>query len=315
MTGPTLRTVTRTSGANAALKDGTVVPDGLSLDVVEVPVLVHAFRRMVRGLEFDVSEMAVTTYLVAREHGVRFTALPVFLVRGFHHGAIQVLAGSGVTEVSQLAGARVGVNRGYTVTTGVWARSVLQAEHGLDLASVTWVLSGDEHVEAYRPPGNVVPAPDGRSLEDLLRSGDLAAVVGADLRAPDVVPLLEQPEEAAVRALRERGSYPVNHLVVVRDDVLEEHPDVAEQLFDAFTRAKQPYLQALRAGTVVDPTATDRTYARVLAETGADPLPYGIEPSRRVLTDLMDHAVTQGILRERVDVDRLFAPSTRHLVG
>src|SRR5919106_3234977 len=83
-----LKTVTRTQGHNAALKDGTVTPRGFTFDFEEVPVLVRGFRRMVRGLEFDVSEMAFTTYLCAREHGVRFTALPVFLVRAFHHGAI-----------------------------------------------------------------------------------------------------------------------------------------------------------------------------------------------------------------------------------
>ena len=85
-----LTTLTRTQGANQALKDGTVTPAGFSLKFEEIPVLVKGFRRMVRSLEFDVSEMALTTYLTAREHGVAFTALPVFLVRGFHHGAIRV---------------------------------------------------------------------------------------------------------------------------------------------------------------------------------------------------------------------------------
>jgi 4,5-dihydroxyphthalate decarboxylase len=140
-----LRTVTRTSGANAALKDGSVAPRGAVLDFVEIPVLVQGFRRMVRELEFDVSEMALTTYLVAKEHGVRFTALPVFLVRGFHHGAIRVRRGGGVDQPKQLEGRRVGVNRGYTVTTGVWARGILADEYGVDTDAVTWVLSGDEH--------------------------------------------------------------------------------------------------------------------------------------------------------------------------
>src|SRR5690606_7960282 len=88
MIRPVLKTVTRTQGNNAALKNGDIVPDGFSLDFEEVPVPVNAFRRMVRKLKFDVCEMALTTYLSAREHGVRFTALPIFLVRAFHHGAI-----------------------------------------------------------------------------------------------------------------------------------------------------------------------------------------------------------------------------------
>ena len=144
-----LTTLTRTQGANLALKDGTVTPAGFSLKFEEIPVLVKGFRRMVRSLEFDVSEMALTTYLTAREHGVAFTALPVFLVRGFHHGAIRYNTRSGIRGPNDLEGRRVGVNRGYTVTTGVWARGILATEYGVDLGRVTWV-SGRNGSDAPR---------------------------------------------------------------------------------------------------------------------------------------------------------------------
>jgi ABC-type nitrate/sulfonate/bicarbonate transport system substrate-binding protein len=313
MVEPLLKTVTRTTGANAALKDGSVSPRGFAFSFEEVPVLVSGFRRMVRGLEFDVSEMALTTYLVAKAHGVRFTAVPAFLVRGFHHGAVQVLAGSDVRAPKDLEGRRVGVNRGYTVTTGVWARAVLQDEHGVDLSAVTWVLSGDEHVAQYVPPDNVVPVEAGRSLEELLRSGDLAAVVGADLDAPDVVPLLPDPAAAALTALRERGFWPINHLVVVKDELLEAQPELGAQVFDAFARAKQAYVARLRAGQLED--AADRRYARVMEVTGADPLPYGIAPNRAVLEQLLRSAVDQRILDRPVTLEDVFAPATLDLVG
>src|SRR5680860_651174 len=164
----TLKTVTRTQGNNAALKDGRVKPNGFTFDFEEVSVLPQAFRRMVRGLEFDVSEMAVTTYLTAREHGVEFTALPIFLVRGFHHGAILHNIKAGIKTPKDLEGKRVGVNRGYTVTTGVWARAILQDQYGVNLDKITWVLSGDEHVQSWQAPGNVVPLEAGRKMEDLL---------------------------------------------------------------------------------------------------------------------------------------------------
>src|ERR687893_2467280 len=173
--GPVLQTVTRTQGANAALRTGEVLPRGFRFAFEEVPVLTTAFRRMVRELEYDVCEMALTTYLVAKEHGVAFTALPVFLVRGLHHGSIQVAAGSGIRHPKDLEGKRVGVDRGYTVTTGVWARGVLQDEHGVDLSKITWVLSGDEHVAEYRPPANVVPIEPGKKMADMLTSGELVA--------------------------------------------------------------------------------------------------------------------------------------------
>lgn len=309
-----LTAVSRTQGNNAALKCGEVVPDGVTLAFEEVPVLPKAFRRMVRGLEFDVSEMALTTYLVAKAHGAALTALPVFLVRGFHHGAIQVDPAVGLAPCD-LEHRKVGVNRGYTVTTGVWARGVLQDEHGVDLSKVTWVLSGDEHVQAYRPPANVEPAPVGATLAGLLAAGELAAVVGADLDGPGAAPLLPDPEAAGYAALQDRGHYPINHLVVVRDELLDAHPDLGAQLFEAFARSKSLYVDQLRAGTLESPTATDRMHARVMELTGNDPLPYGIEPNHAVLEELLRHAVDQSILDAAGDLEQLFAPGTRHLSG
>src|SRR5687768_17780623 len=122
MPGPRLKTVTRTQGTNLALKDGTIRPRNFEFDFEEIDPLIAAFRRMVRGLEFDICEMAITTYVCARAHGKRFTAIPVFLVRAFHHGAIRVNTKAGIETPKDLEGRRVGVNRGYTVTTGVWAR-------------------------------------------------------------------------------------------------------------------------------------------------------------------------------------------------
>jgi 4,5-dihydroxyphthalate decarboxylase len=300
-----LTTLTRTQGANQALKDGTVSPAGFSLRFEEIPVLVKGFRRMVRNLEFDVSEMALTTYLTAREHGVAFTALPIFLVRGFHHGAIRYNTRSSIRGPKDLEGRRVGVNRGYTVTTGVWARGILASEHGVDLSRVTWVLSGDEHVASYVPPANVVPAETGADLGDMLLRGELDAVIGVDVDDPDVAPLIPEPEEAAITALRKHSFYPINHLVVVKDEVLHRHPGVASAVFDAFTEAKDRYVARLSDGDVS--TDTDRMYARVLQTTGTDPLPYGVEPNRAMLEQLMEFALAQRILARPVDIDDVFA--------
>lgn len=310
-----LKTVTRTQGNNEALKDGTVRPVGFELDFEEVPVLVRAFRRMVRDLEFDVSEMAFTTYLCAKAHGKRFTALPVFLVRGFHHGAILHNTNAGIHHPKDLEGRRVGVNRGYTVTTGVWARAILQDEYGVDLSKVTWVLSGDEHVAEYRPPDNVVSMDPGDSLDALLAAGDLAAAIGVESGHPDVAPLIPDPAGAALQALRTRGFYPINHLVVVQDELLEAHPDLAGSVFDAFAEAKTAYVDRLRAGRIQEPTPTDLMYQQVMEATGEDPLPYGIAPNRPVIDELIGHAVSQGILERTCEVDELFAESTHHLTA
>jgi len=152
-----VKIVTRTQGNNRALKEGAVRPRLCEFEFIEVEPLVSAFRRMVRGLEFDVSEMALTTYITARAHGKRFFGLPIFLVRAFHHAAIAYNTRSGIEHPTDLEGRKVGVNRGYTVTTGLWARAILQHQYGVDLNSITWVLSGDEHVTEYHPPPNVIP--------------------------------------------------------------------------------------------------------------------------------------------------------------
>jgi 4,5-dihydroxyphthalate decarboxylase len=310
-----LTIVTRTQGNNQALKDGSVRPRGREFDFQDVPVLIDGFRRMVRSLEFDVSEMALSTYLCAREHGTRFTALPIFLVRAFHHGAILVNTRAGIATPKDLEGKRVGVNRGYTVTTGLWARSVLQQEYGVDLSRITWVLSGDEHVAQYQPPANVVPVAKGEKIADLLVAGELAAAIGIEVDHPDVKPLIPDAAQAGFAALRSRGHYPANHLIVMRDDLLAAQPQLAVDVFEAYAQAKRQYLERLQAGAIEQPTAADRLHLRVMEITGRDPLPYGIEPNRPMLHEWIEHCLTQGIITRRVAVDDLFAPATRALVA
>lgn len=315
MTERRLKTVARTQGNILALKEHTVSPHTCTLDFVEVDPLIAAFRRMVRGNEFDVCEMAITTYLCARAHGKPFTALPIFLVRAFHHGAILYNTKAGIASPKDLAGKKIGVNRGYTVTTGVWARSVLQDECGVDLDSVTWVLSGDEHVAEYRPPSNVVPIEAGRKMSDMLASGELAAAIGIEVEHPDVKPLFPDSLESGLAALRSRGHYPINHTVVVRDELLDAHPDLAADLFNAFAEAKRLYVDRLKQGQIEKPTSVDALHRRVMEVTGADPLPYGIEPNRRVLEDLVRHALTQHIISQPVSLNELFARGTERLIG
>jgi 4,5-dihydroxyphthalate decarboxylase len=309
-----LKTVTRTQGNNRALKDGTVKPRIFAFDFEEVDPLIAAFRRMVRGNEFDICEMAITTYICAKAHGKPMTAVPVFLVRAFHHGAILVNTKAGIRTPKDLEGTKVGVNRGYTVTTGVWARSILQDEHGVDLSKIMWMLSGDEHVAEYRAPANVVPIEKGKDIGDMLASGELAAAIGVEVKAPDVKPLIPDALEAGLTALRRRGHYPINHTVVIKDELIAKHPDLAADVFDAFARAKRRYVEALKAGKIDKPTEVDEVHRRVMEITG-EPLPYGIAPNRDVIDELIRHALTQGIISKPVTAEELFAPSTRVLVG
>ena len=127
-------------------------------------------------------------------------------------------------------------------------------------------------------------------------------------------PLIPNALEAGLAALRERGHYPINHTVVIKDELIAKHPDLAADVFNAFAESKRRYLERLKAGQIEKPTEVDKMHQRVMEITG-DPLPYGIAPNRKVIEELIQHALTQGIITKPVTVDELFVPSTRRLVG
>ncbi len=309
-----LHTALQTLGHTQALKDGSIRPQTFEFEFEEVAQIIQAFRRMVRGLEFDISEMAITTYLCAKANGKKFTAIPVFPFRAFHHGAIVTNTKLGITDPKQLEGKKVGVNRGYTVTAGVWARSILQHEYGVDLSKITWVLSGDEHVAEYKAPGNVVSIEPGKKIEDMLLSGELVAASGVVMDHPDIKPLIPNPAQVGFEALRMRGHYPINHTLVVKDELLEAHPDLARDIFETFAKAKQAYVETLRAG-VAAPTKNDQTALKIMEITGKDPMPFGVEPNRAMIEAINQYATEQQIIPRAFRMDEIWARGTLELVG
>jgi 4,5-dihydroxyphthalate decarboxylase len=308
-----LKTVTRTQGNNRALKDGAVTLPDFVLDFEEVNPLPRAFRAMVREQAYDVCEMALTTYITARAYGVPITAIPVFLVRDFHHKSMVASAMASLPNLKELEGRRVGVSRGYTVTTGVWARAILAEEHDVDLSNVTWSRSDDEHVPNWRMPSHVQDLNGEGSLDEQLARGDLDAAVGV-VAGDATRSLIADPFAAGLAALKRRGFYPINHLVVVRDDLLAEVPDLAVQLFDAFSASKKAYVADLKAGRISDLTAADKTHLAVM-DVMDDPLPYGFAPNADTLDSIMHHVVSQGIIDTAIPLEDLFATNTHGLVG
>src|SRR5262245_14938120 len=161
-------------GHTKALKDGSVPIAGVAAEFIEVSPIVGAFRRMVRDLEFDVCEMAPTTYMIARARGAPYIALPVFRMRRFHHGGCLVRPDAGIKVPKDLEGRQVGV-RAYSVTTGVYTRGIFVNEYGLDASKVTWVVDDEEHVTTLKLPDNVVHAPEGKSLQSMMKAGEIQA--------------------------------------------------------------------------------------------------------------------------------------------
>lgn len=300
MTTPlTLKTAIGSYGHTKALKSGEISPAGAQLEHVEVTPIIAAFRRMCRQVEFDVCEMAITTYLCAKANNLPFTALPVFLVRAFHNGAIQ-LNSEAVSNAKDLEGKKVGV-RAWTVTTGVWAKSILENDYGVDLDKVEWVIADEEHVLEYQTPANVT-SQIGANLGEMLASGELAAGIGIPkVDSPNVKPLVENGNAAANEWYQKTGVFPINHLLVVRDELLEANPSLGKDLYDAFKQARDQYVAGLDASTDEADAGIKRTAALV-----GDPLPYGIEPNRKTLEAIIAAATSQHILSGETSIDDVF---------
>src|SRR4029453_7513514 len=276
------------------LKDGPVTAPGIEFEDVEITPIIAAFRRMCRRLEFDVAEMAITTYLTAKAYNKPFTALPVFVVRQFHHSPIVYNVKSGVVSPKDLEGKKVGV-RAYTVTTGGWARGILATEYGVDLSKVTWVLADEEHVEEYHKdyPTNVVYQA-GANLGAMVASGELDAAIGVGrVDSSDVKPLIPNAREAEAAWYRKTGLYPINHTVVVKDSLLRADPTLAPRLFDAFKEAKAVFLRQLSTGAEL--AGEEQALAQRRSLVGDDPLPYGMARNRQAIEAVIQFAQDQKI--------------------
>ena len=304
MSDLSMRTAIGTYGYTTDLKNGTIESSKFEMDHVEISPITSVFRRMVRSMEFDVAEMALSTYLCARAHGKAMTGIPIFVVRSFYHGTISCSVRSGIKQPGDLAGRRVGV-RGYTVTPGVWARGILQTAYGLDLDSVTWVLSGDEHVAEYQAPSNVVTSTN-EDLNAMMLSGEIDAAIGAGpTDSPEIVPLFPDAANADVDWFKKTGLYPISHMMVVKDEHLASHRWLPGELISMFQEAKKPYLEQLHSGAALGPA--DQTILELSKIVGDDPLPYGVEASRKTLDTFMQFNLDQKIIPEMVTTDEAFA--------
>ena len=300
-----------------AIKNGTIKIEGVEPEFVTVKPQIGAFRRMVRDVEFDVCELAPTTYIIARAYGAPFVALPIFVTRRFHHGGMLVNPAAGIHTAKDLEGKQVGV-RAYSVTTGVWNRQVLIDEFGLDSSKVTWVVDDEEHVQNMVLPANVIHAAAGTSLAEMMAKGELVAgVEGAagigrtgaptggwqevEADYPDLVP------DATAREAEyyaRTGVYPMHGTIVVKDSVLAEHPWIAKSLYDAFEQAKNEWLERLNAGEAT--TAGDKKYIELQKIVGADPLPYGLAANMKTIEALEATAFKQELTPRRMSVAELF---------
>ena len=302
----------------AALINGSIPIEGVEANFVRVHPQIAAFRRMVRQVEFDVCELAPTTYIIARGYGSPFVALPIFVTRSFHHRGLLVRPDANIKTPKDLEGKKVGV-RAYSVTTGVWTRGILIDDYGLDSSKVTWVVDDEEHVTQLKLPPNVIHAPAGRSLADMMADGELVAGFAAnagigragsptggqwkevEANYPELFPNYHEIEK---QWFDRTGIYPMHGTIVVKDSVLAKNPWVARSLFDAFSKAKNEWLKKLNSGEAN--AALDKKYREMTQIVGPDPLPQGLKLNLPTIKALEDTAFKQGLTPKRMSIDEIF---------
>jgi 4,5-dihydroxyphthalate decarboxylase len=278
------------------LKKGEVRSDLVELDFADEPVPHEAFKPFVRELRFDCGELAIVTFLQAIAYGKPLALLPVVISSRFHHGSIGYNATRGHMAPKDLEGGRVAV-RTYSQTTGVWVRGILQNDYGVDLDRVGWVTFDESHLAEFRDPPNCQPAAPGKQLDQMLFDGEVAAAIPISLASPllsdpRLARLIPDPEEAARSWYAKHQAIPINHMLVVRQSVVDSRPDAVRELYRLFAESKRRAPPA--------PGAIDMT-------------PVGLEATRSGLEIVIDYAVQQKIIPRRISVEEAYAGAVKAL--
>jgi 4,5-dihydroxyphthalate decarboxylase len=260
------------------LKDGSVSAPGLSFDFIEVSPITRAFRNMAVDQAYDVSEMALVTYMLARVFDKPIVGLPIVLVRSSLLPGLVTAEDSPITDPRELAGKTLGI-RSYTQTSGVWVRGILQDGFGLDLGSLKWVTFEGAHLNEYTDPSNVSRAESDKNMLDMVKSGELAAAIGLPVGS-GVRSLVPDAAKVEAEWAQKAGLRTVNHIVVVRQDLVDQDPSLKQKLTDLFDRAR--------------------------GSNGASVPPIGVEPNRKAFETLARYAHEQGVTPKQFTMEELF---------
>jgi 4,5-dihydroxyphthalate decarboxylase len=288
-TRKTLKTLIGTYPHTAPLKSGAVASDRIAFDFTEIVPVWDGFKGMIREDRYDVSEMAVVTYLIAKAHGKPLALLPAAMIGRFQHPFAIYNASNGAMKPSDLNGKRVGI-RSFTTTTGAWIRGILANDYDVDLDSIEWVTFEDPHVAEYKD--TTKRAPEGQKIVPMLLEGGLDAVLGETSNDPRAKPLFGDPQAEAKLWYAKHKAVPINHLMVMRTADVKADPETAREVYRVLLEGKRA------AGAPPNP----------------DPLPFGIEANRVSLKLIAEYAYQQKLIPNRVSVDDMFA-ETRNILG
>jgi 4,5-dihydroxyphthalate decarboxylase len=283
-----LRTLLADYPHTAALKSGEVSSERIAFDFADVTPVWTGFQSMVRRKAFDVSEMAIVTYLIAKSFGKPMVLLPAVMTARVQHAFAVYNSDYGKLTPPQLAGKRVGI-RSFTTTTGAWLRGMFANDYGLDLASVNWVTFEEPHVAEY--VDTTERAPEGKKIIPMLLAGELDAVLGDRSDDPRVKSLFGDPDAAAKAWVAKHKIVPLNHFVVVSGEFARLRPDLVEEVYAQLRESRRRAITA-----------------------GANPPPFGVEACRPALEKIIGYAAEQRLIPKRFTVDELFDDTTRKMI-
>jgi 4,5-dihydroxyphthalate decarboxylase len=280
-----LRTLLGDHPGTSALKNGAIKSDLVTLDFAEYSPTNKGFKPMVRDGAFDVSEMAIVTYLMAKSFGKPMVLLPNVVLARFQHAYAVYRAELGNLRPRDLEGRRVGI-RSFTTTTGAWLRGILANDYGVDLNSINWVTFEDAHVAEFRD--TTQRAPEGKEIIQMLLDGELDAVLGEKVERPGLKPLFADAAAEERSWFAKHKVRPINHMVVVSEALSKNHPGAVREVF-----------RLLRASAALAPPAAAPSFSA--------------EDMRRSLELIIQYTAEQGLIPRAFSVDELFDDLTRSL--
>jgi 4,5-dihydroxyphthalate decarboxylase len=296
-----------------ALADGTVSPDGIDLRVLTQMDSTTRHWRFLRNWEFDLAEVSLSSFLMARDQGLPVEAIPVFPHRRFRHGFIFINTAKGIATPADLAGRRIGLKQ-YQATAIVWMRGILQHEYGARLDTVEWVCELDETIEVELPSSvRITTLSQQHSVEQMLATGELDAVLHPDLihplvsKDPRVARLFPDYRREEIAFYKKTGIFPIMHVLGIRREITKKYPWVAINVFNAFNTAKDLGMTRLRNPRIVPLAWYREAWEEQEQLLGADPWEYSLSDRNcRNLERLIGYAHEQGLIRRKPPVDELF---------
>jgi 4,5-dihydroxyphthalate decarboxylase len=296
-----------------ALSDGTVKPDGIELTVLTAMDSTTRHWRFLRNRDFDAAEVSGSSYLIGRDQGLPFRAIPVFLHRRFRHGFVFINTSKGIKTPKDLIGRRVGLKQ-FQSTAINWLRGILEHEYGVPHKSIEWVTELDESIEFTPAPGlKLAKLPNDRTVEEALVEGEVDACIHPDLIKPirtgdpRVGRLFPDYKREEIAYFKKTGIFPIMHVLGLRQELVERHPWIAINLYQAFNQAKAIAMKRMENPRIVPLAWYREAWEEQEAILGKDPWVYGlIDQNRKTLETLIGYTHEQGLTKRRMPLDELF---------